>query len=446
MIAHESRSLGRQVLERCASYWYTDLGLMNVSRKSYTGVELLRVLVQNGAGPILLISFTNHALDHLLCSVLDAHITQKIVRLGSRSADERIAKFSIEAVEQVAGKSRLDRAFAGQFKELKQTEEEIKEFMKTSLHLKVDSPTILRYLEVEAPEYYQGFLDLPPWINFLYEVDRSSSSAGEDSWTRVGKDGRDQESDGTTYAYWLSCGDIDFLEGMQTGSSVADGTGKQGSSTIPAAQPASSNPFQVLQEVEEDVQMETPNSPVLDAVDDDVSVSDDEIAPEEAWMLVDDPSTNVPSGASSDPQEPPNSVSQSEIPQEARQDLGSRDNGAQPPSSSSHRRALQPSDFLNIYDFFGYFGYSRIPLRPTADRPLSTLREIEDVWTLSRSERARLHTFWTERVRFEGQESIAREFERLRQRHADALEHYNEGKAEVRLHCGLLASANTHMT
>ena len=72
--------------------------------QSYTGVELLHVLFVNDVGPILLIAFTNQALDHMLCSVLDAGIMTDIVRLGSRtSADEPIVQYSIETQEMVTG-------------------------------------------------------------------------------------------------------------------------------------------------------------------------------------------------------------------------------------------------------------------------------------------------------------------------------------------------------
>ncbi|KAF9504410.1 hypothetical protein BS47DRAFT_1308218, partial [Hydnum rufescens UP504] len=50
--------------------------------KSYTGDELLRVLVENQVKPILPIAFTNHALDHILRSGLDTGITKKVVRTG----------------------------------------------------------------------------------------------------------------------------------------------------------------------------------------------------------------------------------------------------------------------------------------------------------------------------------------------------------------------------
>ncbi|CAK9783070.1 unnamed protein product [Cutaneotrichosporon oleaginosum] len=59
--------------------------------KTFTGVELLRVLFANKAGPVLLLAFTNHALDHIIRAIHDADVTKDIVRLGSRSKDEVVS-------------------------------------------------------------------------------------------------------------------------------------------------------------------------------------------------------------------------------------------------------------------------------------------------------------------------------------------------------------------
>ena len=90
-------------------------------------MKIIDVLLANNVGTILMIAFTNHALDHMLCSVLDSGITKKIVRLGSRSSDERISQFSIEAMEAVVGKSRLDRAFSRNHGAVRMIEEQIKD-------------------------------------------------------------------------------------------------------------------------------------------------------------------------------------------------------------------------------------------------------------------------------------------------------------------------------
>ena len=76
-----------------------------------------------------MIAFTNHALDHLLGSVLDAGITKKVVRLGSRCNDERVSPFSIEELERNSTRSRLAHHLRGAMQELKGVEAEMKELI-----------------------------------------------------------------------------------------------------------------------------------------------------------------------------------------------------------------------------------------------------------------------------------------------------------------------------
>ncbi|TGZ81583.1 P-loop containing nucleoside triphosphate hydrolase protein [Ascodesmis nigricans] len=61
--------------------------------KSYVGVQLAKVLLANaknlGLGPILCVTYTNHALDQFLEHLLDSG-EKNIVRIGSRSKSERL--------------------------------------------------------------------------------------------------------------------------------------------------------------------------------------------------------------------------------------------------------------------------------------------------------------------------------------------------------------------
>ncbi|KAF8656758.1 hypothetical protein AX16_002437 [Volvariella volvacea WC 439] len=146
--------------------------------KSYTGVELLRVLLPV-AKPILMIAFTNHALDHMLNSVLDARITNDIIRLGGRSADERISQFSLENLETQAGKSRLNRSFAHYHRELRDVEVKIKRFMK-----KISSPIfsgqdILNHIRDTYRKHYDGILHPPPLVQALKEFEIKEEKGGD---------------------------------------------------------------------------------------------------------------------------------------------------------------------------------------------------------------------------------------------------------------------------
>src|SRR5947209_6402869 len=98
-----------------------------------------------------MISFTNHALDHMLGSVLDANITRRIVRLGGRSRDERVSQYSIENLEMVAGRSRLDSNLGKQHRALKGVEEELKSLMVNVFKASIQSEQIFGYLQYTYP-------------------------------------------------------------------------------------------------------------------------------------------------------------------------------------------------------------------------------------------------------------------------------------------------------
>ncbi|SYW80154.1 uncharacterized protein UBRO2_03422 [Ustilago bromivora] len=71
--------------------------------KSYTGVALMKVLMENKKaaklGPVLCVTFTNHALDQILEHLVDAGVDQ-VIRIGSRSKSERLSALNLRAVAQ----------------------------------------------------------------------------------------------------------------------------------------------------------------------------------------------------------------------------------------------------------------------------------------------------------------------------------------------------------
>jgi hypothetical protein len=71
--------------------------------KSYTGVALMKVLMENKKaaklGPVLCVTFTNHALDQILEHLIDAGVEQ-VIRIGSRSMSERLSAVNLRTVAQ----------------------------------------------------------------------------------------------------------------------------------------------------------------------------------------------------------------------------------------------------------------------------------------------------------------------------------------------------------
>lgn len=80
--------------------------------KSYTGVALMEVLLANNAkaklGPVLCVTFTNHALDQILEHLLDAGLNQ-IIRIGSRSKSEVLAPLNLRLVAQKHDMTKLEQ-------------------------------------------------------------------------------------------------------------------------------------------------------------------------------------------------------------------------------------------------------------------------------------------------------------------------------------------------
>ncbi|KAJ6180768.1 hypothetical protein N7519_011229 [Penicillium mononematosum] len=83
--------------------------------KSYTGVALVKVLLANKEatrgrlGPILCVTYTNHALDQLLEALLDNNVTSQIVRIGSQSKSERLEKFNLQTVAKDTTRTKMEK-------------------------------------------------------------------------------------------------------------------------------------------------------------------------------------------------------------------------------------------------------------------------------------------------------------------------------------------------
>ncbi|KAF8599525.1 P-loop containing nucleoside triphosphate hydrolase protein, partial [Ceratobasidium sp. AG-I] len=173
--------------------------------KSYTCLELIRVLLKNQISPILLVAYTNHALDHMLKGVLDADITKNIIRLGSRyAADERIAQFTLDEAEKVQAKSKLDRSISAAYREMKSTETEMTELMKKISQREIPPEYIEEHVLSVYPYHYERLFSEPPsWISTLV----IQAVEDQDGWETAG--GRQQDL--SILGFWVSGNDLAFL-------------------------------------------------------------------------------------------------------------------------------------------------------------------------------------------------------------------------------------------
>ena len=153
---------------------------------------------------IILIAFTNHALDHLLCNILDAGITKKIARLGSRhSAHERILPYLLETLEKRSGENLHYRDKVDTRRQLERVAEEFSRVTATLNGTAIDESALTTWLEQHQPEHNSRLHEPPRWVQKHY-----TESKG---WKTAGNKTRD-ESIRTSYGLWVKGVDLDFLD------------------------------------------------------------------------------------------------------------------------------------------------------------------------------------------------------------------------------------------
>jgi len=151
-----------------------------------------------------MIAFTNHALDHLLCNVLDAGITQKIARLGSHhSAHERIAPYSLEFLEKQQRRDLYRWDISETRRALKEVAEEFSRVTAEINGTAIDPSALTDWLEQHHPGHSYGLHKLPRWVRI-----RRIELKG---WKTVG-DKTPDESVRTDYGIWVKGIDLDFLD------------------------------------------------------------------------------------------------------------------------------------------------------------------------------------------------------------------------------------------
>ena len=153
---------------------------------------------------IILIAFTNHALDHLLCNILDAGITTKIARLGSRhSAHERIVPYLLDDLEKRSDENLHYWDKVDTRRQLGRVAEQFSRITATLNGTAIDESMVTTWLEQHQPGHNSRLHDPPKWVQKHY-----TESKG---WKTAGNKARD-ESIRTSYGLWVKGVDLDFLD------------------------------------------------------------------------------------------------------------------------------------------------------------------------------------------------------------------------------------------
>ncbi|GMF19711.1 unnamed protein product [Phytophthora lilii] len=158
------------------------------SGKSFIGSMLTRVIVEAKVSPVLIVCYTNHALDQFLCHLLDVGITS-LVRVGGQCKEPRLDRYNL---------NKLPKSF--QRYELKLLYEKLDAdadsiaFVLRELDANTRQPTwrsVKWFLETNHPDAYDNFVE-------------RSAELYEDDWEIAGcKDILD---------YWIKGKDFDGFE------------------------------------------------------------------------------------------------------------------------------------------------------------------------------------------------------------------------------------------
>jgi hypothetical protein len=149
--------------------------------KSYTGVAIMKVLMKNKAaaklGPVICVTFTNHALDQILEHLVDAEVKQ-VIRIGSRSKSERLIPLNLRTVAQNQDLTKLEK------RERYQYRKELERYGKTinatldGMYNAYSDQCVMAFLKENYPRYHTQLLE-PDVDEEGYELVRPKNAPRE---------------------------------------------------------------------------------------------------------------------------------------------------------------------------------------------------------------------------------------------------------------------------
>ncbi|GAA5970767.1 hypothetical protein JCM8115_003167 [Rhodotorula mucilaginosa] len=178
--------------------------------KSFLGVELVRVLRAADVGKILILAFTNHALDDMLKHVYE-QVTKEIVRCGSRSEDETLQAVSLFNLLQVGEpRARGARSYEiGQkIKQRKDIEEDIKRLCAVAQRptSQITWQHISDHLDEEQPQLRRAFENVPSAVLGAIDAQEDWYTVGKRAWRIQRPEGADD-----IFSFWRNGADFDVL-------------------------------------------------------------------------------------------------------------------------------------------------------------------------------------------------------------------------------------------
>lgn len=155
----------------------------------------------------------------MLNSILDAKITKKFVRLGSRSTDERIGEYSLKNLERTFTDASMNRQIGRELAIKRKIEEKMRGVMDDIQIPEPSEDQIREYLEKDWGEHLFMMFEPPFWIAEYAARLWESEKDDEGEWKVQGKKGKGKEQSHlmarTYYGLWRRGLDIAFIQPPQ---------------------------------------------------------------------------------------------------------------------------------------------------------------------------------------------------------------------------------------
>ena len=157
--------------------------------KSYTGVALMKVLMANKVaaklGPVICVTFTNHALDQILEHLVDANVEQ-VIRIGSRSKSERLMPLNLRTVAQREDLTKLEKREKWQHKKEVEKYGRLVNESLNQMQNAYSEQSVLAFLREKYPDFHRQLCD-PDVDEEGFELVRPKNApTGLQAWLRGG--------------------------------------------------------------------------------------------------------------------------------------------------------------------------------------------------------------------------------------------------------------------
>lgn len=149
---------------------------------------------------MLLIAFTNHALDNIVTHVLQKGITKKIIRLGARSNDPTVSQYTLESILKTKPPSQADKAARQARQKVRNLQGSFNQLMSTVIAESADESQYKEYLELHLPGHFNALYTPPSWVQQVFDQSKG--------WNKVA--GHGYKSHGLL-DFWRNGEDLKFL-------------------------------------------------------------------------------------------------------------------------------------------------------------------------------------------------------------------------------------------